>query len=300
MNVHSCPCPALDYRPMDVSELLSTVETILRSGSFADAAREAELLVSAVSQRSLGELALDRLMHRSLSGEDGARVLVAARRRARREPLQHITGRAPFLDFELAVGPGVFVPRPETEMLVDFVISHFPASGPVMDASATVVDVGSGSGTVAIAIARARRDLKVVALEASPYAWPWLRRNVRSLAPQVIPRFGDWQTQLPEGKLLALCSNPPYVPTRAVPADPEVRIYDPQMALYSGADGLDEIRRIAGAAASKLVSGGLVVVEHTERQGDAIAALFASSGLVNARTEYDLSGRPRFTAAWQP
>lgn len=294
------PISRAAVRPCTVEELTKNVTMTLSSGAFRDPQREAALLIAAVSERSLGELEVDRLLGRELPAKVVERILVAAERRARHEPLQHITGRAPFRDFELAVGSGVFVPRPETEMLVEFVLSNLPVAGQTMDASSTVVDIGAGSGTVAISVARARNDLNVVALEASPFAWPWLQRNVRELAPQVDSRFGDWQAQLPAGNFLALCSNPPYVPAASFPADPEVRLFDPDMALYSGEDGLDEIRRIARAGAERLVGGGFVVVEHTEEQGEAIRAIFDTAGLVAARTEHDLTGRPRFTAAWQP
>ena len=168
------------------------------------------------------------------------------------------------------------------------------------DARPRVADLGAGSGAIAIAIAAARPDARVLALEASPRAWPWLRRNLRAHAPGAEPRFGDWRQQLeaePDGDFALLVSNPPYVPTREIPADPEVRRHDPEPALYSGADGLDEIRRIAGAARRLLAPGGHVLVEHTERQGAATRAVLESAGLVDAATLADLTGRDRITLA---
>lgn len=274
-------------------DLCREVAGVLAPSGIVNAEREAELLIAAVSGRSLGDLQLDQLLGRSIAADDCRRIRLATARRARREPLQHITGTAPFMDFELAVGPGVFVPRPETELLVAF------ATGELADATGTVIDIGAGSGTIAIGIARACPNVEVVALEASPLAWPWLRRNVRELAPNVDTRFGDWVQQVPEGPLAAICSNPPYVPSTAIPQDPEVRCFDPEMALYSGADGLDEIRRIAAVAAAQLRSDGFVVVEHTEDQGEAIRACFSGAGLKRATTISDLTDRPRLTVAWQ-
>lgn len=277
-----------------LNALFELVTHILSPAGFADAAREAELLTAAVLDRSVGELNLDRMLERTVDDSRWQRVQAAAWRRARREPLQHIIGSAPFLDVELAVGPGVFVPRPETESLVEF------ANGELEGSSGVVVDIGAGSGAIAIGIARANTQLDVVALEASPHAWPWLQRNIRRFAPGVHPHFGDWRRTLPDAELAAICSNPPYVPIRAVPSDPEVRCFDPSMALYSGADGLTEIRQIAAAAASTLRPDGFLIVEHTETQGTDVRRCLNDRGLVRTRTLTDLTQRPRFTVGWQP
>lgn len=276
-----------------VDELLTRSERLLRASGLKHPEREAVLCVAGVLGISSGELAIMRLLSRSCSDRDAQRVRVAVTRRARREPLQHILGSAPFMDFELAVGPGVFVPRYETESLVEIAIRY------LQDARGTVIDIGSGSGTIAIALARALPEVTVVALEASPHAWPWLQRNIRTLAPRVQARFGSWDMNLPSGKIAAICTNPPYIPQTEIPRDPEVRCFDPAMALYSGEDGLGEIRRIASVAAGRLRSGGFVITEHTEAQGDAVQRCFTDAGLRDARTFRDLTDRPRFTVAWQ-
>ena len=278
-----------------MDELLTAVARRLRPAHLGP--RDAALLVAAALDRSLGEVELARLLGKAVPAAAAARILALAQRRARREPLQHLVGTAPFLDFELAVGPGVFVPRPETEVLVARVAEELDAAP-----AGRVADVGSGSGAIAIGLARAHPARRVDAFEASPYAWPWLRRNVRGLAPGVAVHFGDWAASLArvEGEFAAIVSNPPYVPAREIPRDPEVRLFDPAPALYSGVDGLDEIRRLAAAAALRLRPGGLVAVEHTEAQGAVVRELFAAAGLRDGATIRDLAGRDRHTLARRP
>lgn len=258
---------------------------------------EATHILAAVTGRNIGQIELDRLLGRDVPEAQARLAQVYAARRVRREPLQHILGTAPFMRFNLAVGPGVFVPRPETEGLVEHAVALL-AGCP----GGVVVDVGAGSGAIAIALAHALPQLEVVALEASPAAWPWLLRNVRAHAPRVHARFGDWAAQLARvtGPLCGIVSNPPYVPAAELPRHADVHLFDPARALYAGRDGLDEIRRLAAAAADRLAPAGILAVEHTEAQGGPVRALFTDHGLAYARTRADLSGRPRYTLAQQP
>ena len=279
----------------DPAELQREVSRLLESAGFDDPRREAELLIAAVLDLSPGEFELRRLLGRGIEADAATRVRDAAQLRARRIPLQHLTGRAPFAGLELEVGPGVFVPRPETETLVALALERI-ADTP----EPRVLDLCTGSGAIAIAIASARPDAEIAALEASAAAWPWLRRNLRALAPAVRPVFGDWMrgtSAYADGSVDLLVSNPPYVPAAALPADPEVREFDPAMALYSGADGLDEIRRMLAEATRVLRPGGSILLEHTEAQGAAIRALAAAAGLIDAVTHADLTGRDRITSA---
>jgi release factor glutamine methyltransferase len=261
------------------------------------AAPEPAIVVAAALGRGRGDLELDRLLGRTVCDDDANRVREVVRRRARREPLQHILGVAPFDQVEVAVGPGAFVPRPETEVLVA------AAADRLVDAEAGLVaDVGSGTGAIAISLGLRLPRMRVVALEASAHAWPWLRRNVAANASaKVAARFGDWLPQLRAAAtgepLRGIVSNPPYVPLREVPRDPEVRMFDPEPALYSGGDGLDEIRRIIVFAAEALEPGGLVALEHTEEQGAEIRNLARAAGLDSPETIVDLAGRERHTLA---
>ncbi len=261
---------------------------------------DAELLAAWATGRSLGELRVDMTLGRAIGADALARFRAAVARRAAREPLQHITGLAPFRHIELAVGPGVFTPRPETELLVDVALDHLRHRA---DAEPLVLDVGTGSGAVAIAIAR-ESDARVVAVEASPAAYVWARRNLAALSPATVLLHADARDAaalasvgiLP-GALAALVSNPPYVPHASVPADHEVRGFDPQGALYSGADGLDLVRDLVSLAADLVQPGGLVAFEHAEQQGPAIVQMLEDAGFLHARTRRDLAGRDRVTAA---
>ncbi|MCR8670710.1 peptide chain release factor N(5)-glutamine methyltransferase [Agrococcus sp. HG114] len=259
---------------------------------------DAELLAAWASGASLGEVRVDMATGRAFEADALVRFAQAVARRESREPLQHITGAAPFRHFELHVGPGVFTPRPETELLVEVALRHLRR---VVDP--VVLDVGTGSGAVAIAIARESRA-RVVAVEQSPAAFPWARRNIADLAPEVVLLHADARdvsalasVGVTPGSLDAFVSNPPYVPDASVPADHEVRGFDPHAALYSGADGLDLIRSLAPLAADLLAPGGLVAFEHAEHQGEAIREMLADAGFTRAETRADLTGRDRVTSA---
>lgn len=286
--------------PISADELLEQLRRLIARGGDADARGESERLLAAIWGVGLGGLHIQRLLDREIPDEVAVAARAGARLRGRRVPLQHIVGTAPFRDIELAVGPGVFVPRPETELLIEHALAGAIPGGPRRRVR-RAIDLGAGSGAIAISLARAHPDAQVIAFEASAAAWPWLRRNTRQWAPEVELRFGDWAEQLEmalgDGEVDLLVSNPPYVPELARPTDPEVYLHDPSMALYSGRDGLDEIRRIAAHAVPRLSPGGEVFLEHAEGQGARIRALLESAGMHLARTLPDLSGRERFTSA---
>jgi release factor glutamine methyltransferase len=231
---------------------------------------------------------------RSVAGDDD-RLDVAAyddlvARRAAREPLQHLIGTAAFRHLELCVGPGVFVPRPETEGLVDLVL---PGCGPGRRA----IDLCAGSGAIAIALATEAPGTDVVAVEVSPEALPWLRRNVAALAPHDVDiHAGSVDDAL--GDLFAdvladvVVSNPPYLPDGWV-VDPEVEA-DPAIALWGGPDGLTVIRAVVVAAARLLRPGGLVAVEHDASHQPAVLDCLRRKGFVDVRGHRDLTGRDRY------
>jgi release factor glutamine methyltransferase len=227
-------------------------------------------------------------------------------RRASREPLQHITGRAYFRYLELEVGPGVFVPRPETEVMTGWAIDALRE----MDTAAPVVaDLGTGSGAIALAIAQEVPGAQVHAVEADPLARKWADRNIArcaAAAPHTAGRVtlhdDDFASALPDlgGAVDLVISNPPYIPIGSwVP--PEVGEYDPATALWGGADGLDSIRVIERAARRLLRGGGLVAVEHGAPQGAAVYWVFSEEqGWRDTRNHCDLAGRDRFvTASWE-
>ncbi|MBA4085382.1 MAG: peptide chain release factor N(5)-glutamine methyltransferase [Kytococcus sp.] len=222
--------------------------------------------------------------------------------RATRLPLQHLTGTAPFRRLELHVGPGVFVPRPETEQAVDHVLAALVG----LDAP-LVVDLCTGSGALALAVADEAPTASVTAVEVSDLALAWAARNIESTGlpvelvaadatadPVGVPRLADLV-----GRVDVVVSNPPYIPTGMVPLEPEVAEHDPDIALYGGSeDGLAIPLAVAAAAARLLRPGGLLVMEHADSQGRSLPRALAATGAwLDAVDHADLAGRPRTTTA---
>ncbi|HEX9033584.1 MAG TPA: peptide chain release factor N(5)-glutamine methyltransferase [Streptosporangiaceae bacterium] len=226
-------------------------------------------------------------------------------RREAREPLQHITGIAYFRYLDLQVGPGVFTPRPETEVMTGWAIDRLTQ----MDVAEPVVaDLGTGSGAIALAIAQEVPRARVHAVEGDPLAREWTQRNIErcaAAAPHVAGRVtlhaGDFASALHEldRSVDLVISNPPYIPVGAhVP--PEVGEYEPPAALFSGADGLDAVRVVESVARRLLRPGGRIAVEHGSPQGTAVYWVFAEeNGWKETRNHCDLAGLHRFvTAIW--
>ena len=252
-----------------------------------------ELMAWATGTRRAALRTVDRLDHDAVS-----RFRVAARRREGREPLQHITGTAAFRYVELAVGPGVFVPRPETEVVAGRAI-ELAAAVVAQGRAPLVVDLCTGSGAIAVAVADEVPTAAVHAVELGESALVWARRNVEDTA--VVLHAGDATTALTEldGTVDVVVSNPPYIPADGLIRDPEVLVHDPGLALWgSGADGLDVVRAVALRAQALLLPGGWFVVEHADVQGAAVlASLHEQGGWTDLADHVDLSGRDRFTVA---
>ena len=226
-------------------------------------------------------------------------------RRAQRVPLQHLTGSVGFRYLSLEVGPGVFVPRPETESVVQWAVDALRAEG-VSDP--VCVDLCAGSGTIAFALANEVPGAVVHAVERDPDALVWTRRNAANRVaagdPEVQLHLGSVEDALPEldGTVDLVISNPPYVATdEAHTPDPEVD-HDPGIALWAGEDGLDVVRLVEQAARRLLKPGGLLVVEHSDRQGRTAPALLEQArGWSEVEDHRDLAGRDRYvTARWTP
>jgi len=236
-----------------------------------------------------------------LTAEQQARYAELVDERASRVPLQHLTGVAGFRRLELAVGPGVFVPRPETEVLVDWALAALAGV-----AEPVVVDLCAGSGAVALALANELPGRpRVHAVERDPLALGWAQRNAEARFaagdPAVVLHRGD----ISDPRLLAdladpvdlVTANPPYVPDGSL-LEPEVARHDPPAALWGGADGLGLVRYVERAAARLLRPGGAVAVEHADVQGESVPAVFARTGRWTDVADHpDLAGRPRFTTA---
>lgn len=306
----------------DVRAVLQGLRERFEAAEIADPSADAELLVGHVLGASRGRVQALDVMGAELSPEQYETLQALAAERARRVPLQHLTGRAPFRRLELSVGPGVFVPRPETETVAQFGIDELRS---LPDAEPLAVDLCTGSGAIALATAHEVPAARVWAVEKSAEAHAWAERNVRewgagrvtllrgdvaeldreSLAADAGPGAydaGSASFLIPAfeplwGRVAVLVSNPPYVPRDMVPRDPEVRDHDPALALYSGVDGLDLIRIISRIGLRLVRPGGLLVLEHAEMQGAAIRTLLTADGWNGAETHPDLTGRDRATLA---
>ena len=220
-------------------------------------------------------------------------------RRESRIPLQHLTGSAAFRYLEVAVGPGVFVPRPETEVVAGWCIDTLRMRTIDATSAPLVVDLCTGSGAIALSIAQEVKGTVVHAVEREPAAFTWAQRNVTG--SRVILHHADAATALPEldGLVDLVVGNPPYLPeTQRAELEPEVRDHDPAAALWGGADGLAGPRMIELAARRLLRHGGFVAVEHADEQGRAVAEMFRASGAWSAvAVRQDLSACDRFVTA---
>jgi len=267
---------------------------------------DAELLLAHVLECGRGGLILTR----SVTEDQVREYNHLVEQRCRRRPLQHITGLAPFRRLEVAVGPGVFVPRPETEILAELVIRDLKRRQQEGASRLTVFDLCAGSGAMTLSIATEVSNIDMTAVELSDEAVMWLQRNVAAHA-DAVAKAGSVVTVIHADVTSAklplhadvIVSNPPYIPDGAVPQEKEVAYYDPPMALYGGRDGMDIVRVIAARAAQCLGAGGFLAFEHADVQGDTaeygVAAVLRSTPDIWERitTLRDLAGRPRVTSA---
>ncbi|MDQ0677860.1 release factor glutamine methyltransferase [Arthrobacter pascens] len=269
---------------------VSEATAILKDAGVPSPRVDAELLAEHLLGVGLGRLRA--MMLGDAAAPEGYAELVAER--AQRIPLQHITGVAHFRYLELAVGPGVFIPRPETESVVQLVIDHVKGM-----AHPRIVDLGTGSGAIAGSIAHEVPGAEVHAVEFSPFAHAWAGKNLAPLGVHLV--LGDLRNALPElnGMFDVVVSNPPYIPAEAVPNEAEVALHDPPEALYGGgADGMELPTAAAGSAARLLVPGGYFVMEHAEVQATWIAAMMRRAGVwTGITTHLDLNGKERATSA---
>jgi release factor glutamine methyltransferase len=238
------------------------------------------------------------LVVRDVGPEAEARFEELLRRREAREPLQHLTGVAGFRYLELAVGPGVFVPRPETELLAGWAVGR---AQEVVAAGATpvVVDLCTGAGAIALSVTTEVPAARVHAVELDEQACDWAARNLAGSGVDL--RQGDMADAFADldGRVHVVVSNPPYIPLAAFESvAAEARDHDPALALWSGEDGLDAMRVVERVAARLLVPGGVVGAEHADLQGDSAPGVFARTGRwADVRDHRDLAGRPRFLTA---
>lgn len=258
---------------------------------------DAELLAGHLLGMGLGEVRAVAL--RGAQIPPGYPELVA--QRARRVPLQHLTGIAPFRHLELAVGPGVFIPRPETEIVAQAAIEELQrlvscAQAPV--GAPIAIDLGTGSGALALALASEVPEARVYAVELSALAAAWAERNIQRTGLAVTLQQADMREAFPEleGRADVVVSNPPYIPNEAVPVDPEVAEHDPELALYGGGpEGMTLPAAAAHRAAKLLRPGGYFIMEHAESQAAAARRVLLAEGFAEVEGHRDLTGRDRAT-----
>ncbi len=280
---------------MKLSEALAFASEKLSAAGVPSPQADATWLLCHILETDRSDLLTRITFDQDLAAEQLDAFLVALARREKREPLQHITGKAAFRSLELSVGPGVFIPRPETEQVVQYAIDYLrqlPTPG-------VAIDLGTGSGAIAIAMAVEVPQTKVYAVELSQAAFDYAAKNIEANLAAVELRLGAMQEVVSDlvGGLDVVISNPPYIPDSAIPIDPEVRNFDPELALYGGEDGLDVIRDISGIAAALLRAGGLLVLEHADGQSDAIRELLLNDGWLSVSAFQDATMRYRTITA---
>lgn len=263
--------------------------SLARAGVASPEADVAQLLAH-VLDVGLGRLALVEVLEEGLV--ERMQELVA--RRAERIPVQHLVGTTTFRYVDLEVGAGVFVPRPETELLAGWAIEQASALE-----AAVVVDLCTGSGAVAASVAHEVPAARVYAVELDPAAYAWAERNLAGTGVDL--RLGDMATEFEDllGTVDIVVCNPPYIPLEAWESvATEARDHDPHLALFSGVDGLDALRVLEGRAAQLLRPGGVVGAEHADVQGESAPGVFVAAGRwTEVRDHRDLAGRPRFLTA---
>lgn len=280
---------------MMLRALLADAASRLAAAGVESPESDARILLAHVLGTTVGELTL-----LDLRGDEPAEPVVAAydallARREKREPVQHLTGVAHFRHVELLVGPGVFTPRPETELLAGWAIDQTLDAGE----SPVVVDLCTGSGAIAKAVADEIPAARVFAVELDEHAHGWAERNLAGTGVDL--RQGDMGGAFDElaGTVDVVVCNPPYIPLEAWESvAPEARDHDPHLALFSGDDGLVAMRVLEARAALLLKPGGVVGAEHADVQGESAPAVFAATGRwTEIRDHRDLAGRARYLTA---
>jgi release factor glutamine methyltransferase len=274
---------------------LDAATTALEAAGLASARVDAEWLLAGLL--GVGRAAVRLELAEPVPAPIAERYAVAVRRRAGREPLQRILGWEDFRGVRVRLTNAVLVPRPETEMLVEWALALLPEPG---DRRLLAIDVGTGSGCIACALACERPDLDVIAVDVSPAAAAVARDNARALGVEARVRVvaADLLECMHGLRADLIVSNPPYLPTATVPElEPEVRAHEPRLALDGGPDGLALIRRIAATAHRCLKPSGALALETAgDAQAEAAAALLRGAGLQAVAVRADLAGVDRFVA----
>jgi release factor glutamine methyltransferase len=273
---------------MTMHQVIDAAAVALAEAGVGSPRTDAELLAAHAAGIERGRLILADAGPEFLDCYDD---LVA--RRARRVPLQHLTGTAAFGPVTVHVGPGVFIPRPETESLLEWAVAQQFSPHPV------IVDLCTGSGALALALSTNWPGARVIAVDDSDEALAYARRNLADTPVELVKADVTQPDLLAEldGQVDLIVANPPYIPDGAT-LEPEVAQHDPSHALFGGPDGMAVVDRIVDLAARWLRDGGRCAVEHDETTSKATVEAFTRAGqFKNITARHDLTGRPRFVTA---
>ncbi|MFW0179018.1 peptide chain release factor N(5)-glutamine methyltransferase [Rothia sp. P7208] len=287
----------------ELDSALRRASAHLAEAGIDQAEADAQLLVAHLLEQETGEvISRGRVQALALVGASvpvGYEKLVSLR--AERIPLQHLTGVAYFRSLKLSVGPGVFIPRPETELLVEHALGRVDRLRSVIDSPIRILDLCTGSGAIAAALATERHHVDVTAVELSDLAYAWAERNLQGTGVRLVQADARDALEGEEGSYDIVVSNPPYIPENAIPCDVEVREHDPHMALYGGSeDGMRIPRAIASRAFELLKPGGYCIMEHAQTQREVMVETFESLGFNAIESIDDLASRARHTAGEKP
>lgn len=292
---------------MAAADVIRDAAVQLREAGIETPEHDAKLLLAEAAGVELRDVDKALLMGEELgTAEQLARFQSMLARRAKREPLQYITGHAPFRYLDLKVGLGVFIPRPETETVVQAGLDWLTEHGMIHP---RVVDLCAGSGAIGLSVVSEVPGSQVWAVELSPNTAEWTNRNLAETAKRYPSIASNYQLEIADATSLAtlaqldgtidiVITNPPYVPESDVPEQPEVRVWDPELALYGGSmDGTLIPERIIERAYRLLKPGGALVMEHDVTQGDRLVAYAKAAGFTTASTGRDWTGRDRYLFA---
>lgn len=282
---------------MLLRELIEHAAKRFQEAGIDSAMVDAELLAGHLLGLSRGGVQSEMIRGAELDSEQAKKLTQMFGRRLSREPLQHITGVAFFRSLELEVGRGVFIPRPETEFVAQLAIDALAAAP---QEKPIAVDLGTGSGAIALAMATEVPAAQIYAVEKSEAAFPFTAKNFAKYsganAKLILGDLTDAFTEL-DGTVWVVASNPPYIPSAAIPRDVEVKLFDPELALYGGEDGMDVIHKVSATAKRLLLPGGALIVEHADSQGTQVCELLLADGWREVVSHQDLTGRDRAVTA---
>lgn len=282
---------------MLLRELIEHAAKRFQEAGIDSAMVDAELLAGHLLGLSRGGVQSEMIRGAELDSDQVEKLTQMFGRRLSREPLQHITGFAFFRSLELEVGRGVFIPRPETEFVAQLAIDALaaaPQENPI------AVDLGTGSGAIALAMATEVPAAQIYAVEKSEAAFPFTEKNFAKYsgtnAKLILGDLADAFAEL-DGTVWVVASNPPYIPSAAIPRDVEVKLFDPELALYGGEDGMDVMHKVSATAKRLLMPGGALIVEHADSQGTQVCELLLADGWREVVSHQDLTGRDRAVTA---